>query len=123
MNKKYKKRKTQPVHKPTTAGLQSSRGTTQLTLRTQRASQTRRMPAGGLFMVLTTAMSAGVSVLSAATAALRTGIASARLASHSSLIADAASACSFATVYAAPAHATKPQSIAISVRRDEQRNS
>ena len=66
---------------------------------THNASQTSLTPAGGLFIDLTTAMSAGVRVLRAATAEFMIGIASARSASHSSLIAFAWSACLFATAW------------------------
>lgn len=53
----------------------------------QTASITSLMPFGGFFIVFTTAMSAGVKVLRAARAASKMGIASAKSASHSSLIA------------------------------------
>lgn len=50
------------------------------------ASITSRIPRGGLFMVLIKVISWGVSVSKAAKAELRIGMASARSASHSSLI-------------------------------------
>lgn len=58
----------------------------------QIASMTNLTPFGGFFMVFTMVMSAGVSVFNAAKAASNMGIASAKLASHSSLIACAARA-------------------------------
>lgn len=53
-------------------------------------------PLGGLFMVLTSVMSWDVSVLSADNAAFSAGMASAKSASQSSLIALAPLACSLA---------------------------
>lgn len=71
------------------------------TFKMQTASMTNLTPLGGLFMDLTTVISAAVSVFRAARAASRIGIASARLASQSSLIAWAARACSLATASSA----------------------
>jgi len=65
-------------------------------LTTQTASITSLTPAGGLFIVLTKVISCAVRVSRAANAAFRAGIASARSASHSSLMALAALACSLA---------------------------
>ena len=56
---------------------------------------------GGLFIDLTTVMSDGVKVLRAAKAASKIGIASAKSASHSSLIPFATLACSLATASSA----------------------
>lgn len=56
------------------------------------ASMTSLIPRGGLFMVLMKVMSCGVRVSRAARAELRIGIASARSASHSSLIPCASAA-------------------------------
>lgn len=53
----------------------------------QIASMTSLIPRGGLFIVLIKVISCGVKVSSAANAEFRIGIASARSASHSSLIA------------------------------------
>lgn len=66
------------------------------TFRMQTASMTNFTPLGGFFMVFTIVISAGVRVFNAARAAFKIGIASAIFASHSSLIACAALACSLA---------------------------
>ena len=70
-------------------------------LSVQIASITNLTPEGGFFMVFTTVISCGVSVFKAARAASRMGIASPNSLSHSSLIALAAPACSFATASSA----------------------
>ena len=71
----------------------------QCTFNMQIASMTIRMPLGGLFMVLMKVMSWGVRVSRAARAELRIGMASARSASHSSLMAWASCAYVWKTWY------------------------